>query len=376
MMLSDFGGFPPAAAAATRRIADLQSLRQAVTDCVRRRSRIRARCFSHSMNGMSVPAEGETVLDMTGVRHLVWKGEGIVVAGAGLSVWELDQYVRGFGWKLPVINDGSAEAPSLGGFVAAGGIGEGTVFHGGFWETVRGLTLVTGDGEERRLSPQDPLFHWVFGAMGGLGLVYEIEIELVPVDHVPPRPVTPSAALPRGPQAQWPDHLWLTLFVPEARRDEGAERLGALVEAHPKAWIPRGPYEYYLSCQSFNPPLVLGDEHGDFVALGVWGDGLDRRNLDAYSAMEADFQAMVEACGFRRYFQSEMIRRRRPLESYVGAACAERFRALKATLDPLSLLNAFMPQRAAGAARGQVTAHGAARLGDGGTARPLSRAFD
>jgi hypothetical protein len=142
------------------------------------------------------------------------------------------------------------------------------------------------------------------------------------------------------------------MFVPVERRDEGVERLAALVAAHPAAWDPQSPYEYYLTRRSFNPPLVLGDEDGDFVALGVWGNRLGGGDLGPYLAMEADFQAMIEHRGFRRYFQSELIRRRRPLERYVGAACAERFRALKVTLDPHGLLNAFMPERTANASRG------------------------
>lgn len=347
MTHSDFGGFPPAQAAASHRIEDLDGLRRIVGDCVQLRRRMRARCFAHSMNGMSVPCPDEALLDLAGVRHALWKGDGVITAGAGLSVWELDRYVRAFGWKLPVINDGDAEAPSVGGFVAAGGIGEGAVFHGGFWESVRALTIVTGTGEPRRVTRLDPLFAWLFGTMGGLGIVFEADIELVPADSGPTRDVASCAHLAPRPRPEWPPHLWLTLFVREDQRDAAIARLMALLAAHPEAWTPRGPYEYFLAHRRFHPPFVF-DGDASFVALGVWGDRhAGDHDLQDYFTLESAFQQLVEDGGYRRYFQSELIRRPRDLARYVGTDCAARYLQIKAALDPHGLLNAFMPQRTA-----------------------------
>lgn len=345
MTFSDFGGFPPGAAHSTHRIEGLDHLRDVVGACIEQHRRLRARGFAHSMNGMSVPRADEDLLEMTSVRHIRWLGDGVVAAGAGLSVWELDRYVRRYGWKLPVINDGNAEAPSVGGFVAAGGIGEGGVFHGGFWESVRALTIVFGTGQSRCVARDDPLFPWMFGTMGGLGIVYEAQIDLVPAGPDAARAIDACPHLPPLPPAAWPRHLWLTLFVPEGRREEGIEALQALTRAHPDAWTPHAPYEYFLAWRRFNPPFLF-DGDASFVALGVWGDIAARTDgLRAYFAMESDFQQLVEASGFRRYFQSELIRSRRELERYVGADCAARYRSIKASCDPHGLLNDFMPER-------------------------------
>lgn len=358
MSLSDFGGFPPVTPDEIFRIRELEDLRFAVSECFRQRQRMRVRCFAHSMNGMSVPAPNETLLDLTGVRHVLWKGAGVITAGAGLSVWELDQHVRQFGWKLPVTNDGGAEAPSVGGFVAAGGIGEGSILHGGFWESVSALVIASGTGEVRRLEKEDPLFPWMFGTMGGLGVVYEADLELVPATSEPTGIVAASASLPKAAAPAWPEHLWLTLFVPENQRELGLTRLSGLVDAHPQAWAPRGLYEYYLARQRFNPPFLF-DDSCDHIALGFWGDrnGEDP-GLRHYFALEADFQQLVEDCGFRRYFQSELIWSRRELHRYVGPACAARYRQVKAELDPGELLNEFMPQRQDQEAASQLPAYG------------------
>jgi FAD/FMN-containing dehydrogenase len=293
------------------------------------------------MNGMSVPRPGETLFDLTGVRHVVWRGKGTITAGAGLSVWELDQYVRRFGWKLPVVNDGSAEAPSVGGFIAAGGIGADTVFYGGFWESVSSVTIVTGTGDVRRIGAEDALFPWLFGSMGTLGIVYEAALELVPSGATQPVTVADVASLPRSPAASWPEHLWLTLFVGESHHENAVARLAAIVESHPGAWQPRGSYEYYLLHRRFNPPFLFEDG-ADFIALGIWGDrSAQDPELCGYFALEAAFQELVEQQGFRRYFQSELIRQKRDLSRYVGSDCAERYGAIKAGADPSGLLNAF-----------------------------------
>lgn len=79
-----------------------------------------------------------------------------------------------------MINDGGASAPSIGGFIAAGGIGEGGLLHGGFWETVSSVVLVAPAGGARHVDRRDPLFPWLFGSLGALGVVFEAVIDLVP----------------------------------------------------------------------------------------------------------------------------------------------------------------------------------------------------
>lgn len=341
-MLSDFGGFPAGRPYTLCRVSDLAQLSRNVGDCATLRLPMRTRCFAHSMNGMAVPRREEVLFDLAGVRHVAWNGPGLITVGAGLAVWELDQYVRQFGWKLPVVNDGGASASSVGGFIAAGGIGEGCMFYGGFWETVEALVMVTAAGEVRRIGRKDSMFPWVFGALGGLGFVYEAVIRMVPASNARPRAVPDVASLPEGPRASWPAHLWLTLFVTEDQHHDAMGFLGDLADNNPGVWRRRSVYEYFLQFGRFNPPLVFG-AGSDFLALGVWGDrAKEDHDLSGYLAMEAEFQSVVESRGWRRYYQSELIRDRRPLERYVGVECAAAFREVKHACDPAGLFNAFM----------------------------------
>lgn len=341
-MYSDFGDFPPSRPHAAHRITDLAALQAVIADCAAQGRAMRTRAFGHSMNGMAAPRSDEVLLDLTGMRHVVWNDRGSITAGAGLAVWELDQHVRRFGWKLPVINDGGASAPSIGGFIAAGGIGEGGMLHGGFWETISRVAMVTAAGSLRVVDREDPLFPWLFGSLGALGVVHEAAIDLVPAGPHPPEAVADAAVLAETPQTDWPAQLWLSLFVASADRDAAVAALRDLSEAHPDVWRPRSTYEYFLQRRRVTPPLLFGGET-DFIALGVWGDRVDGDpDLQRYAAMEAAFQDIVEARGWRRYFQSELIRDPRPLERYVGTRCADAFHEVKTACDPAGLLNGFM----------------------------------
>jgi hypothetical protein len=338
-MLTDFGGYPPGQSLYTEHIAGLGQLKAVMADCAAAGRPMRARCYGHSMNGMAVPRAGETLIDMSGVRHLASTGRASITVGAGVAVWDADQYVRKSGWKLPVVNDGGAAASSIGGFISAGGIGEGCMLHGGFWETVSSVLLVTAAGEALSVHRSEPLFPWLFGSQGALGVIYEATIDLVPASSARPRSIPDIKVMPDLPRDGWPRHLWLTLFVTEEQREDALTSLGNLAATNPDVWHPRSAYEYFLLHRRFNPPLIFGPGK-DFIALGLWGDREDSDiDLQRYLAMEARFQSTIEARGWRRYYQSELIRDRRPLARYVGPACARAFGEMKAIHDPLNLLN-------------------------------------
>jgi len=338
-MLSDFGDYPPSAPSETFAVRTLASLQTAVSACIARQKCMRVRCLAHSMNGMSVPMPGEALIDVAAVRHIRWVGPASICAGAGLGVWELDEHVRRFGWKLKVTNDGAGQAPSVGGFLSAGGIGTGTFFYGGFWETVRSITIVLADGTTRTVSHDEDLFPWLFGSMGTLGVIYEAVLDLIPSGSSDGHSIPDADSLPATSSPLWPKHVWLTLLVSTDDRETATNSLERLAQTHPLAWEPRESYEYYLPFRCFNPPLLYG-EPTDFFAIGIWGDrkGGDG-SLVQYLVMEDAFQRYVERTGHRRYFQSELIRNQRALERYVGRVYADAFLDLKGTLDPRGLLN-------------------------------------
>jgi hypothetical protein len=95
--------------------------------------------------GQATPFTGGAVLDLRGLDRVLEVGDGFVTAQAGARLTVVDEAVRATGqdlWMFP-----STKGSSLGGFVAGGSAGTGTVEHGttadGF---VRGMTIAPCDG--------------------------------------------------------------------------------------------------------------------------------------------------------------------------------------------------------------------------------------
>ncbi len=128
--------------------------------------------------GSSLPRAGGLV-DTSG---LTWVREvrrpGTVTCGAGVSA-DAERH-RAASRVDPSGCERRIRGTERGGYLAAGGFGPGSRAHGGFWENVYCVALLTsGCRPSRRDSP---LFPWLFGAMGQLGIVVELTLDLVAVE--------------------------------------------------------------------------------------------------------------------------------------------------------------------------------------------------
>ena len=264
---------------------------------------VRIRGRAHSMNGTAVPRDGELLLTTDSLSHFAFEEEGTVTVGAGAAVWDVDRMLETHGFSLLMCNDGGAAASSVGGFASAGGIGERSWLHGGFWETVAELTLVTRDGAVLRCTPEHPLFRWVFGAMGRLGVIVEAKLRIEPLGSRP-YPMGVRGTIARS-EPQWPHDVWLTLFVPPPLEDAARGAIADLGRRHRHAWTPRHDFRYFIRFLTFNPPLVY-PRNESFVAVGLWGTAADD-DFPALRALERDFAALAASHpSYRRYIQTEL----------------------------------------------------------------------
>jgi len=293
------------------------------------------------MNGSSVPRQGEVLITTARCNHFRFEEPLTVTVGAGACVWDVNETLRTFGYELPLLNDGGASGPSLGGYVSAGGIGAGAWLEGGFWETVAELVLLTGSGEVLRCTPDHPVFRWVFGSMGQLGLITELKLRIQPSKEAP------VAVYPLGvagevvaTSAEWPDDVWLTLFVPEDALEPARDQLRELQREHSDAWVPREDYAYFMRSVTFNPPLVYPHQ-GSFFALGIWGTVSDLNDvaIARLRHLERDFAALVKSePTYRRYIQAELAFDDAELATYFGEDILREFRNVKRDCDPNMLL--------------------------------------
>jgi FAD/FMN-containing dehydrogenase len=132
--------------------------------------------------GQAVPLQGGVVLDLQRMDAIETIDEkGIAICEPGVKLGVLENYARDRGWELRCYPSTIAKA-SLGGFLAGGSGGIGSVAHGGLrdFETVRAFEVVTMEQEPRIVLHEGPAVHDVLHAWGTNGVITRIWFALTP----------------------------------------------------------------------------------------------------------------------------------------------------------------------------------------------------
>ena len=348
-MITDFSGLRSSAerfsVALPRSARELGAL---VRSAGERGQRLRIRGQGHSLNGASLPAAHELLVDMRDARTLRFAQPGSVTVGAGAVLWIVQAVLRDLGFDLPVLNDGYP-GPTVGGYMAAGGFGPGSGTHGGFWNNVIELTLVDGRGELRTVMPDDALFPWLFGAMGQLGIVAEATLSVISSDSAG-YPLGKTGILRRLAQQHVPLALapkgderlfWFTLFVPDEEVEQAHRELHALELRHAQALRFAERYTYPIRHRGRVAPLVYPTAR-PFTATGAWGWLADasQPSVARLQDFDRDFMALSQSRpDWRRYVQSELACGPAVYERCFGAARYAELARLKGELDPQGLFN-------------------------------------
>jgi len=299
---------------------------------------LRIRGNGHSMNGSSLPTEGELLVKSTSLDSYRFDEPGSITVGAGVSLWDLNQFLLQYGSGLYIYNDGGGAASTLGGYISAGGIGSNPIRRCGFWETVLEIVLASPGGKITRCKKGDELFPWIFGSMGQFGIIVEAKIEIIdrfPIKYNYPQgevgKITPSELL-------WEPLFWFTLFSPLEKEKEAIQELSNLEKKCSSFLTLKEKYRYVFNFLTFTPQLVYPHPER-FVANGMWGElkGTDRK---AILQIEKQFHNLVLSRPyFRRYIQTEVVSPEMNYEQYFGAKIYQQFLALKMEFDPLMLID-------------------------------------
>jgi FAD/FMN-containing dehydrogenase len=132
--------------------------------------------------GQCVPLQGGIVLDLSLMDNLEEiTPDGVAVCQPGLRLGVLETEARKRGWELRMYPSTLVKA-SVGGFLAGGSGGIGTVAHGGLrdFDTVRAFEVVTMEEEPRILLREGPAVHEILHAWGTNGVLAKIWFALAP----------------------------------------------------------------------------------------------------------------------------------------------------------------------------------------------------
>jgi FAD/FMN-containing dehydrogenase len=298
-----------------------------------------------------LPHPGELSLSAENFRVIRFDEPGTVTVGAGVVLWILQHFLRRHGYDLPVLNDGYP-GPSVGGFIASGGFGPRSALFGGFWNNVVDVGLMDGHGNVRRVARTDPLFRWLFGSMGQLGIFLDATLQIVPLEGSVPAPypqgtrlVPPRLDAPKIPTqfiVEADDRLfWFTLFVPDDCMDDAHRELSELEKRYSNVLRFQERYRYPISVGDVVAPLVYPFAR-KFTATGAWG-WLTDNSADRIARLQDFDRAFMDLTAgnpdYRRYVQSEIALGPTVYRQCFGEEIYNEFCRLKEQLDPHGLLN-------------------------------------
>jgi FAD/FMN-containing dehydrogenase len=131
--------------------------------------------------GQAMPLSGGIVLDLSGLNRVSAVQAGSVTAGAGAVIAEIDKEIRATGQEIR-LHPSTYKTASIGGFIAGGSGGVGSITWGGLRDpgNVIRVRTVTMEETPRILEFTGDDIHKVSHAYGVNGVITEVEMPLAP----------------------------------------------------------------------------------------------------------------------------------------------------------------------------------------------------
>jgi FAD/FMN-containing dehydrogenase len=149
--------------------------------CARHRVPLTPRGGGTGNYGQAVPLEGGVLLDVTGLDAIEWHRAGLLRVGAGAKMIDVDTTLRPQGWELRM-HPSTKRSATIGGFVAGGSGGVGSITYGGLREpgNLLAARIVTLEEEPRILELRNSAAQAVNHAYGTTGIITALEMPLAP----------------------------------------------------------------------------------------------------------------------------------------------------------------------------------------------------
>lgn len=131
--------------------------------------------------GQAVPLKGGALIDFTAMNHILWNRPGVLRVQAGAKMGAIDEALQPFGWEQR-LHPSTKRTATIGGFVAGGSSGIGSVAYGGLRDpgNIGAARIVTIEREPRVIELRADAAQKVNRAFGTTGLITELEMPLGP----------------------------------------------------------------------------------------------------------------------------------------------------------------------------------------------------
>jgi FAD/FMN-containing dehydrogenase len=149
--------------------------------CARHRVPITPRGGGTGNYGQAVPLHGGIVLDLIGLTKIEWLRDAVLRVGAGKKMIDIDAETRASGFELRM-HPSTKRTATIGGFVAGGSGGIGSVTYGGLREpgNVMAARVVTIEEEPRVLELRGADALAVNHSYGTTGIITALEMPMAP----------------------------------------------------------------------------------------------------------------------------------------------------------------------------------------------------
>jgi FAD/FMN-containing dehydrogenase len=131
--------------------------------------------------GQAVPLHGGVLIDFSAMTKILWSKPGVLRVEAGAKMHQIDAALRPAGWELRM-HPSTKRSATIGGFVAGGSGGIGSISYGGLRDpgNILAARIVTLEREPRTIELRGADAQKVARAYGATGLITELEMPLAP----------------------------------------------------------------------------------------------------------------------------------------------------------------------------------------------------
>lgn len=154
---------------------------QVAAACARHRVPITVRAGGTGNYGQAVPLQGGVLLDITALAATEWIKPGIMRVCAGAKMIAIDAELQPLGWELRM-HPSTKRTATIGGFVAGGSGGIGSVNYGGLREpgNILAARVVTVEEQPRVIELRGDAAQKVNRAYGTTGIITALEMPVAP----------------------------------------------------------------------------------------------------------------------------------------------------------------------------------------------------